>query len=125
LPADLPLVPLDGVLIEQVLINLLENALKHTPSDSPIDIAAWSADGAVVVEVADRGPGLSPGDEQRVFEKFYHTQQPGRVTGVGLGLTICRGLVEAHGGRVWAENRPEGGARFRFTLPLGGLRAGD
>jgi two-component system sensor histidine kinase KdpD len=125
LPADLPLVPLDSVLIEQVLINLLENALKHTPSDSPIDIDAWSADGAVVVEVADHGPGLPPGDEQRVFEKFYHTQAPGRVTGVGLGLTICRGLVEAHGGRIWAENRPEGGARFRFTLPLGGLRAED
>jgi two-component system sensor histidine kinase KdpD len=120
LPAGLPLVPLDSVLIEQVLVNLLENALKYTRPDTPIDIAAWSADGAVVVEVADRGPGLPPGDEQRVFEKFYHTQRTGRDTGVGLGLTICRGFVEAHGGRLWAENRPGGGARFRFTLPLGG-----
>jgi two-component system, OmpR family, sensor histidine kinase KdpD len=120
LPANLPLVPLDSVLIEQVLINLLENALRHTPPDSSIDIAAWSADGDVVVEVADRGRGLPPGDEQRVFEKFYHTEPLGRATGVGLGLTICRGFVEAHGGQIWAENRPEHGARFRFTLPLAG-----
>jgi two-component system sensor histidine kinase KdpD len=120
LPADLPLVPLDSVLIEQVLINLLENALRHTPPESPIDIAAWPADASVVVEIADRGPGLPPGDEQRVFEKFYHTQPLGRATGVGLGLTICRGFVEAHGGRIWAENRAGGGAQFRFTLPLSG-----
>jgi two-component system sensor histidine kinase KdpD len=120
LPAELPLVPLDSALIEQVLINLLENALKYTPPDSSIDIAAWSAEGDVVVEVADRGPGLSPGDEWRVFEKFYHTQPLGRATGIGLGLTICRGFVGAHGGRIWVENRPDGGARFRFTLPLAG-----
>jgi two-component system sensor histidine kinase KdpD len=120
LPADLPLVPLDSVLIEQVLVNLLENALIYTLGDSPIDITAWPADGAVVVEVADRGPGLPPGDEQRVFEKFYHTQPLGRAGGVGLGLTICRGFVEAHGGRIWAENRIGGGAQFCFTLPLGG-----
>jgi two-component system, OmpR family, sensor histidine kinase KdpD len=120
LPDDLPLVPLDGVLIEQVLVNLLENALKYTPPASPIDIAARHIDGAVVVEVADRGPGLPPGDEQRVFEKFYQGQPAGRPAGAGLGLTICRGFVAAHGGRIWAESRPGGGARFRFTLPLDG-----
>jgi two-component system, OmpR family, sensor histidine kinase KdpD len=120
LPADLPLVPLDGALIEQVLVNLLENALKYTAPASPIDIAAQHIDGAVVVEVADRGPGLPPGDDQQVFEKFYQGQPAGRPTGAGLGLTICRGFVAAHGGRIWAENRPGGGARFRFTLPLDG-----
>jgi two-component system, OmpR family, sensor histidine kinase KdpD len=115
-PTDLPLVEIDEVLIEQVLINLLDNALKYTPEDSPVEIAASLVDGAVVVEVADRGPGLAAGDEQRVFEKFYRSPRvPAR--GSGLGLSICRGIVEAHGGRIEAENRPGGGAVFRFTLP--------
>ncbi|MDE2323046.1 MAG: sensor histidine kinase KdpD, partial [candidate division NC10 bacterium] len=119
LPADLPLVPIDDVLLEQVLINLLDNAIKHTPDDSPLEITAWAEPGAVTVEVADRGPGLTPGDEKRVFDKFY--RGPGRTSrGAGLGLAICRGIVEAHGGRIWAENRPEGGVTFRFTIPLTG-----
>nr|MBI3614511.1 sensor histidine kinase KdpD [Nitrospirota bacterium] len=116
-PPDLPLVRLDGVLIEQVLVNLLENALKYASPDGPIELSASRADDAVTVEVADRGPGLQPGDEQRIFDKFYRGSQA-RKGGVGLGLTICRGIVEAHGGRIWAENRPGGGAVFRFTLPL-------
>ena len=120
LPADLPLVPLDGVLIEQVLVNLLENAIKYTSPGSPIDLSAGCADDVVTVEVADRGPGLPPGEEQRIFEKFYRVEPAGGTSGVGLGLTICRGIVEAHGGRIWAENRPGGGAVFRFTLPLEG-----
>jgi two-component system sensor histidine kinase KdpD len=120
LPPELPLVPLDGVLIEQVLINLLENAMHHTPPGTPIEITAASQDGAVTVEVADRGPGLEPAEVERVFEKF-HRGGASRAGGVGLGLTICRGFVEAHGGRIWAENRPEGGARFRFTLPIEGM----
>jgi two-component system sensor histidine kinase KdpD len=118
LPADLPFVPIDSVLIEQVFINLLENAIKYTPAGSPIDLSA-SADGAeVVIEVADRGPGLPPGDEQRIFEKFYRARGSQNGSGVGLGLTICRGVIEAHGGRIWAENRSGGGAVFRFTLPI-------
>ena len=117
IPADLLLVPLDGVLIEQVLINLIDNALKYTPETSPIEIAASADDGGVTVEVADRGPGLAPGDEHRVFNKLYRGQaEAGR--GAGLGLAICRGIVEAHGGRIWAENRSEGGVAFRFTLPV-------
>jgi two-component system sensor histidine kinase KdpD len=116
---DLPLVPLDSVLIEQVLINLLENALKYAPADSPLAIGASLADGAVVVEVADRGPGLTPGDEQRIFEKFYRAPASRGQPGAGLGLAIAKGMVAAHGGRIWAENRP-GGAVFRFTLPLVG-----
>jgi two-component system sensor histidine kinase KdpD len=114
------MVPLDSVLIEQVLINLLENAIKYTPPDSPIILSAWPTDGAITVEVADCGPGLPPGDEQRVFEKFYRLQRPGERSGAGLGLTICRAIIDAHGGHIWAENRPGGGAAFRFTLPVHG-----
>jgi two-component system sensor histidine kinase KdpD len=119
IPADLPLVPLDPLLIEQVLINLVDNALKYTPEDTPIEISAVAAAGGVAVEVADRGPGLAPGDEQRVFDKFYRTRaEPGR--GSGLGLAICRGIVEAHGGSIRAANRAGGGVAFRFTLPIEG-----
>jgi two-component system sensor histidine kinase KdpD len=120
LPADLPLVPLDSVLIEQVLINVLDNAVKYTPSGSPITLSAWAAEGAVTVEVADQGPGLAPGEEQSIFEKFYRVPRAALPSGAGLGLTICRGIVAAHGGRMWAENRPGGGAAVRFTLPLTG-----
>ncbi|PWB47571.1 MAG: two-component system sensor histidine kinase KdbD [Candidatus Methylomirabilota bacterium] len=119
LPPDLPLVPIDDILVEQVLINLLDNAIKHTPDDGRLEIAAWAEPEAVTVEVTDRGPGLPPGDEERVFDKFY--RGPGLASrGAGLGLAICRGIVEAHGGRIWAENRPEGGVAFRFTIPQTG-----
>jgi two-component system sensor histidine kinase KdpD len=117
IPSDLPLVMVDGVLLEQVLINLLENALKYAPAGSPLEISASAGDREVVVEVLDRGPGLPAGEETRIFDKFYRLQ-PEREGGVGLGLTICRGIIEAHGGRIWAENRRGGGAAFRFTLPL-------
>ena len=120
LPSDLPLVPVDSVLIEQVLINLLENAVKYTPAGTPIEISAAAMDGAVRVEIADRGPGLPPGEETEIFEKFHRARGAATVGGVGLGLTICRGIVTAHGGRIWAENRAGGGAAFRFTLPLAG-----
>ena len=115
---ELSLVPLDEVSIEQVLVNLLENAIRYTPSGSPIELSAWAEGTLVVVEVADRGPGLLPGDEMRVFDKFYRAQASPH--GVGLGLAICRGIVEVHGGRIWAENRPGGGAAFRFELPIEG-----
>ena len=117
IPPDLPLVRVDGVLLEQVVINLVENALKYAPLGTPIDLTASAGDREVVVEVADRGPGLPPGEEGRIFEKFYRLQ-PDREGGVGLGLTICRGIVEAHGGRIWAENRSGRGALFRFTIPV-------
>lgn len=120
LEPDLPLVPLDALLIEQVLINLLENAVRYTPPGSPLTLCAWVRDEAVFVELADCGPGLPSGDEQRVFDKFHRVQTGSQGGGVGLGLTICRGIIEAHGGRIEAENRPGGGAVFRFALPLGG-----
>jgi two-component system sensor histidine kinase KdpD len=117
IPADLPLVPFDSALIEQVLINLLENATKYTQAGSPLDIAASTQGGRALLEVADRGPGVAPRDAERVFEKFYRARE-GEGGGVGLGLTICRGIVAAHGGRIWVEERSGGGASFRFTLPL-------
>ncbi len=114
---DLPLVAIDDVLIEQVLVNLLDNALKYTPPASPITIIATATDRAVTVEVADHGPGLPPGEEDKVFEKFYRGQ-PAGGRGAGLGLAICQGIVRAHGGRIWAQNLPEGGVAFLFTLPF-------
>jgi two-component system sensor histidine kinase KdpD len=120
LPPDLPLVLLDGLLIEQVFVNLLENAVKYTPAGTPLEISASVQDGAIVVDVADRGPGFPPGEEGRLFDKFYRVPGAAVAGGVGLGLTICRGVVTAHGGRIWAENRAGGGAAFHFTLPLVG-----
>ena len=116
-PPDLPLVLLDGVLMEQVLINLLENALKFAPPSTAIELSATGSDHELVFAIADRGPGIPPGDEQRIFDKFYRAG-PAREGGVGLGLTICRGIIEAHGGRIRVEQRPGGGAVFQFTLPI-------
>jgi two-component system sensor histidine kinase KdpD len=120
LPRDLPPVPLDAVLIQQVIFNLLENAIRHTPAGTPIELSASAGPSAVTIEVADRGSGLRPGDEQKVFDKFYRTTPEGKRAGMGLGLTLCEGIVRLHGGRIWAAKRPGGGALFRFTLPLGG-----
>jgi two-component system sensor histidine kinase KdpD len=121
LPDDLPLVPLDAVLLEQVLINLLENAAKYTPEGQPIEISARAEDHEVLVEVADRGPGIPKDEAEHIFEKFYRLPRAGsKPGGAGLGLAICRGIVEAHGGKMWVENREGGGAAFRFTLPIEG-----
>jgi DNA-binding response OmpR family regulator/signal transduction histidine kinase len=114
---DLPLLSVDPVLFQQVLVNLLENAIKYTPADSEIEIDGHAHDGAVVIEVKDRGPGIPPGDEARVFEKFYRGSH-GHVAGAGLGLAICKGIVEAHGGTIDVERRAGGGAVFRVTLPF-------
>jgi two-component system sensor histidine kinase KdpD len=119
LAPDLPFVPLDDLLIQQVLVNLLENAVRHTPPGTPIEIAAALDGRTLVVEVSDRGPGLPSGDPDRLFEKFYRAVAAGMQSGSGLGLAICRGIVELHGGKIHAENRPGGGAVFRFSLPLG------
>lgn len=118
LPPNLPLVRMDHMLMERVLVNLLENAAKYAPEGTTIHIGGRVEGDLLKVEVADRGPGLPLGEEERVFEKFYQAAR-GRSRGVGLGLTICRSIVEAHGGQIWATNRPAGGAVFTFTLPLG------
>ena len=112
---DLPLASVDPVLFEQVFLNLLENAAKYAGT-GPIEVSAKDDGSAVVVEVADSGPGLPRGAEARIFEKFYRGPQTA-AAGVGLGLPICRAIVRAHGGELSAENRPAGGAAFRITLP--------
>jgi two-component system sensor histidine kinase KdpD len=124
IPEDLPLAPFDSILIEQVLINLLENAARYTPPGSAIDVVVRLHHGDVEVEVADRGPGVPRDDAERVFDKFYRARER-EGGGVGLGLTICRGVVLAHGGRIWVEDRRGGGASFRFTLPLDEARDPD
>ena len=118
IPAEIPLVPFDPLLIEQVLMNLLDNAIKYTPEGTPLELSAVVKGSDVVMELADRGPGIPPGDEERIFEKFVRRAAVGG--GIGLGLTICKAIVNAHGGQIWAESRPGGGSVFRFTLPIGG-----
>lgn len=117
LPAALPMIQVDAMLFEQVLTNLVDNVIEYTPPDSPLEISARGTGTAVVIEVADRGPGLPAGTESRVFDKFFRAHETEGRRGIGLGLTIVRGIVEAHGGRVVAANRDGGGAVFRVTLP--------
>lgn len=118
LDPELPFVPMDDLLMEQVLVNLLENAAKYSPAGSPIEITARAADHELVVEVADRGRGLAEEDLPRIFEKFYRAKSSTSRSGAGLGLAICRGIVELHGGTISAENRAGGGAVFRIRVPL-------
>ena len=120
-PDDLLLVDLDYLEIDQVLTNLLENAVRYTPAGSPIEMSAQREGGQVKISVADRGPGIPASDLERVFDKFYRVQkgpQPvGYPMGTGLGLAVCKGLVEAHGGRIWAQQREGGGLIVFVTLP--------
>ncbi len=114
----LPLVPMDFVLIVHVLINLLDNALKYSPENSPIDISAEVHADEVQLRVLDRGIGIPQEDLGFVFDKFYRVQRPDRVIGTGLGLAIAKGMIDAHSGRIWAEPRPGGGTAIAFSLPL-------
>jgi len=116
LPPDLPLIHADEVLIEQLLFNLVENALKHAPG-SAIRIVAQATPGGISVAVRDHGAGLPPGQESRVFDKFHRGQVEAAQSGFGLGLAICKVIVEMHGGRISARNMPDGGAEFLFSLP--------
>lgn len=118
IPPDLPLVPFDTLLMEQVLSNLMENALRHTPTNTPIDVTVLQEKDAVMIEIADRGPGIPPHEEEAIFGKF--TRSTHTRMGAGIGLSICRAIIEAHGGRIRAENRPGGGAAFRFFIPIEG-----
>jgi two-component system sensor histidine kinase KdpD len=130
IPDDLPPLQFDYVEIDQVLSNLIENAVKYTPPGSEIRVGVTRQRDSVAVEVLDTGPGIPPGALPRLFDAFYRAHRDGAgVKGSGLGLAVAKGLIEAHGGRITAENRPEGGARFAFTLPVsaetkGALAAG-
>jgi len=125
LEPELPLVSIDMVLMIQVLVNLLDNALKHTPAGGTIEISARQGDGQLAIAVADRGPGVPEHDLARIFDKFYSTPVPEGVGGTGLGLSICKGIVEAHGGTIRAENRDAGGLRVVVGIPLVEPREGE
>jgi two-component system, OmpR family, sensor histidine kinase KdpD len=118
LPADLPLILVEATLIVQILSNLLENAAKYTPSGTTITISAAVGEKNISLVVADDGPGLPPGDPERLFEKFQRGRSESNIVGVGLGLAICRAAARLHGGDIHAVNNVGGGARFEITLPL-------
>jgi two-component system sensor histidine kinase KdpD len=117
-PPDMTPVPMDFVLMVQVLVNLLDNALKYSSSGTPIEVKAQVEGSEARIQVADRGMGIPADDLGRVFDKFYRVQRPGQMGGTGLGLSICKGFVEAQGGRIWAENREGGGTAITISLPL-------
>jgi two-component system, OmpR family, sensor histidine kinase KdpD len=119
-PLGVALIYADGVLLEQVLTNLLENAIRYTPPDSRITITGEIFSDEARIAVADNGPGLPPGQEGQLFEKFYRVQSEGAQSGVGLGLAICKAIIEGHGGKISARTLPEGGACFEFMLPIKG-----
>ncbi len=122
-PEDLPPVELDYVQIDQVITNLLENVISHTPAGTPLDMRIEVQESQLLVNVADRGPGIPISEQMSVFDKFYRIAGEAQIAsstrGLGLGLAICRELVEAHGGRIWVEPRGGGGSVFCFTLPIG------
>ena len=121
LPQDLPLVPLDFVWMALVMLNIIDNATKYSPPDSPIEIHAGVNGEILEISVADRGIGIPPEDFERVFNKFYRVQRPDVVAGTGLGLSISKGIIEAHGGTIWAEDRSDGGTIIKMHLPLKGM----
>jgi two-component system, OmpR family, sensor histidine kinase KdpD len=117
LPPDLPLARLDFVLLEQVLVNLLENAARHAPKGSAVEIAGRAGGEALVLEVRDRGPGILAEDAERIFDRFYRAAGAVQGSGAGLGLVVAKGFVEAMGGTIAAVERPSGGALFRISFP--------
>src|SRR5208283_2839634 len=101
-----------------VLINLLENAAKYAPPGSEITVSARAVERAMLISVADRGPIITADEREHVFDKFYRVQRSKSISGSGLGLSICKGIIEAHGGMIWVDSPLEGGNRFTFSLPL-------
>lgn len=118
IPADLPLVPMDFVMMNQVLMNLLDNAVKYSPVGTTITVEVKRQPDGMHIAVADEGIGIPAEDLERVFDKFFRVQRKDGVSGTGLGLSICKGIVEAHEGRIWSENRPGGGTKIELCLPI-------
>jgi two-component system sensor histidine kinase KdpD len=115
---DMPAVPMDPLLLSHALRNVVDNAARYSPAGSTIELEAAAGRGEIVLSVADRGSGIPPEDLARVFEKFYRVQGDTGPDGIGLGLAIAKGIVEAHGGRIWAERRNGGGTIVRLAVPL-------
>jgi len=118
LPENLPLIRADETLLEQVLLNLFDNALKYSPVGSNIFLTA-TLDGANLrVSISDNGLGIPTSDIEHIFDKFYRAKQSIKISGTGLGLSICKSIIEAHKGNIWAENIHDGGAKISFILPI-------
>lgn len=122
---NLPMIRVDNAMLPQVVHNLIENALRHTPAGTPVSVSAWGAEGGLLVKVADEGPGLAEDEAAKVFQRFYRgragkspSADGAASTGMGLGLTICEGIIRAHGGRIWAEPNMPKGVAFMFTVPV-------
>jgi two-component system sensor histidine kinase KdpD len=117
LPVDLPLVPTDYVMMEQVFVNLISNSVKYAPRNTPILIKSAREDGRLLIQVINQSPPVPEEHLGHIFDKFFRITKADKVTGTGLGLSICKGIIEAHGGRIWAQNQPEGFS-FNISLPL-------
>jgi two-component system sensor histidine kinase KdpD len=117
IPADLPLIYMDALLIEQVLVNLLDNAAKYSIVGTEIVLSADLVDSVLNVSVLNHGLGIAEGEEEKIFDKFYRSGVNDTIAGTGLGLTICRSIVQFHGGKIWAERLQANMTRFVFTLP--------
>jgi two-component system sensor histidine kinase KdpD len=120
---NMPEVPMDFTLMMRVFVNLVDNAVKYSNQDMPIEITAEPSESEVKIEVKDKGFGIPEEDITHIFDKFYRAVKPRQVTGTGLGLSICKGIVEAHGGRIFAENNSDKGATLTVILPLGAKKA--
>ncbi len=118
IPADVPPVSADAERVERIVVNLLTNAVKYSPPESPVRVEARHVGAEAIITVCDRGAGIAPGETSRIFERFYRSAAEGRGEGLGLGLYISKMLVEAHAGRIWVESEPGKGSRFSFTLPI-------
>jgi two-component system sensor histidine kinase KdpD len=118
IPRDFPEISVDFLFMMKVFFNLIDNALKYAPVDTPIDIKATAFKDKVRIEVKDQGIGIPQGDLKRIFDKFYRVERPQKISGTGLGLSICKGIIEAHGGEITAENNLDRGATFIITIPL-------
>lgn len=118
IPNDFPEISMDFLFMMKVFFNLIDNALKYSSADTPIDIKAIVLKDKVRIEIMDQGIGIPKADLKHIFEKFYRVESPQRIIGTGLGLSICKGIIEAHGGEICARNNPDRGAAFIITLPL-------
>ncbi|MDD5066982.1 MAG: DUF4118 domain-containing protein [bacterium] len=118
IPKDLPEISVDFSFMMKAFFNIIDNAVKYSPADTPIHIKAAAGRNKIDIEVKDQGFGIAPNDLKRIFDKFYRAEKPQNISGTGLGLSICKGIVEAHNGRITVRNNPDKGVTFMITLPL-------